>query len=323
LAWLACCRLSHNSDPMTFANRYTPIKLANLPNLLLLAVSFCCITLSCTFIPEHEQLVSVKVDKPLSRSNGDCMETAPAHSEVNRTRPLSELSPDRIAILDWNIYKGQGKGWESDFLRLSSGKNILLLQEAPLNDGLQKLLQKKNLYWNLNSAFKYRGVETGVLIASTIEPFGSCGMRYTEPLIGLPKTILINRYAVAGSADELLVATVHGINFTMGIGAYKAQFQALTDVLKKHRGPLIIAGDFNNWSDKRTAVVDFLVGDLSLSALPFEDEGRTTFFGDPVDHFLYRGMEPVAHMVHPVTSSDHNPISVTFRLMQRLDTTQN
>ena len=97
---------------MRFTNRYTPIKMANTINLLLSAVFFCFVTLGCTFIPEHEQLVSVKVDKPLSRSNGECTETVPAYSEVNTTRPLPELSPDSIAILDWNIYKGQGKGWE-------------------------------------------------------------------------------------------------------------------------------------------------------------------------------------------------------------------
>jgi len=56
---------------LPFANHYTPVKWSHLPNFLLLAVFFACITLGCTFIPEHEQLVSVKVDKPLSRSNGD------------------------------------------------------------------------------------------------------------------------------------------------------------------------------------------------------------------------------------------------------------
>lgn len=308
---------------MRFVNLFNRLSPAAVPNSALLAVFFCCITFGCVFIPEQEQLVSAKVNALLTRSNGSCTETALAYGDVGITTQRAELSPDSIAILDWNIHKGKDKGWESDFLRFSMKKDILLLQEAPLNDELQYLLQQKQLYWNLNSAFKYRGVETGVLVASTIEPLGSCGMRYTEPLIGLPKTILINRYAIAGAKDELLVATVHGINITLGIGAYKAQFQALADVLQQHKGPLILAGDFNNWSDKRTAVVDFLVDDLSLSALPFENEGRTTFFGDPVDHFLYRGMEPVAHMVHPVTSSDHNPISVTFRLVQRLDTTQN
>ncbi|MCK5517316.1 MAG: endonuclease/exonuclease/phosphatase family protein [Desulfobulbaceae bacterium] len=286
-------------------------------NSALLTVLFCCITFGCAFVPEQEQLVSGKIDEPLTRSNGNCTETDSALNDQRKIpAPLPELGPDSIAILDWNIYKGQRAGWESDLLRLSRGKDILLLQEAALNEELQELLQQNNLYWNLNSGFRYRGVETGVLLASAVQPLGSCGMRYDEPVIGLPKTILINRYGITDSSDELLVATVHGINITLGIGAYKSQFQALGDILKKHEGPIILAGDFNNWSDKRTAVIDLLVADLSLSAISFENEGRTTFFGDPVDHILYRGLKPVAHAVHPVTSSDHNPISVTFRIQR-------
>ncbi len=287
-----------------------------IPNSILLTIVFCCIIFGCTFIPEQEQLVSAKVDGPLIRSNGNCTESTLTYGKGKIEAPLPGFAPDSIAILDWNMYKGQRKGWGKDFLRFSRGKDIVLLQEASLNDELQELLQQKNVFWNLNSAFRYKGVETGVLIASTVEPLGSCGIRYNEPIVGLPKTILINRYGIIGSDDELWVVTVHGINITLGTYAYKAQFQALGDILKRHRGSLILAGDFNNWSDGRIAVIDHLIEDLSLSVLPFKDEGRTNFFGDPVDHILYRGLEPVTHVVHPVTSSDHNPISVTFRLAQ-------
>ena len=58
---------------------------------------------------------------------------------------------------------------------------------------------------------------------------------------------------------------------------------------------------------------------LSLEILTFKDDGRTTFFGDPVDQVLYRGLEPSSRTVHPVTSSDHNPISVTFRIVREDD----
>ncbi len=301
---------------MKFSNLHDRRRPVYISNSVLLAIVLCGIIFGCAFIPEQEQLVSARVDEPLIRSNGNCTKTALPYGERKIEAPLPGFAPDRIAILDWNMYKGQRVGWEKDFLRLSRGKDIVLLQEASLNDELQELLHQKNLFWNLNSAFRYKGVETGVLIASTVEPLGSCGMRYNEPIVGLPKTILINRYRLIGSGDELWVVTVHGINITLGSYAYKAQFQALGDILKKHRGPLILAGDFNNWSDKRIAVIDHLIEDLSLSVLPFENEGRTIFFGDPVDHVLYRGLEPVSHVVHPVTSSDHNPISVTFRLAQ-------
>ncbi len=231
------------------------------------------------------------------------------------------LAPESISVLDWNIYKGQRQKWKADFLRLSQEKDLVFLQEAPLNAQLQKLLHGNNLYWNMNSAFKYKGVETGVLVASKVPPLESCGLRSAEPVIGLPKTILISSYVIAGSTEKLLAANIHGINFSLGIGAYQEQLDALRDILLKHDGPIILAGDFNNWSEKRTAIMSGFAESLALQTLVFDNEDRTTFFGDPVDHILYRGLEPVTSAVHLVTSSDHNPISVTFRLTRTQDAT--
>ena len=281
---------------------------------LLLTLFLCSISFGCAFVPVEDQLVSAKIDGSVTRNAGDCGETFPTPGRAETTVPPVGLASDRIAILDWNIYKERRMGWVNDFLRLSKGKDIILLQEALLSDELEKLLQQEKLYWNLNSGFSYGGAGTGVLMASPIDSLESCGLRYREPIVGLPKTILVNRYAVTGSTEDLTVVNVHGINITLGLDAYLAQFLALKKLLQGHSGPLIIAGDFNNWSDRRTAVIDLLVEDLALTSLVFGDEGRATFFGEPVDHILYRGLEPVSHVVHTVTSSDHNPISVIFRL---------
>ncbi len=194
-----------------------------------------------------------------------------------------------------------------------------MLQEVPLNEQMQRMLNENNLYWNMNSAFKLNGVETGVMVASTTPPLESCGLRIDEPIIGLPKTILISRYDIAGSVEKLLVANIHGINFSLGSRAYQEQLDALQNILLKHDGPIILAGDFNNWSKKRTAIMLRFSENLSLQMILFVDEDRTTFFGDPVDHILYRGLEPVTNAVHPVTTSDHNPLSATFRLIRSQD----
>ncbi|MEA3230673.1 MAG: endonuclease/exonuclease/phosphatase family protein, partial [Thermodesulfobacteriota bacterium] len=132
--------------------------------------------------------------------------------------------------------------------------------------------------------------------------------------IGIPKTILISKYIIARSIDKLIVANIHGINISLGIGAYQKQLDGLQNILKKHVGPLILAGDFNSWSKERTAIMTRLAENLSLQVLAFNDEDRTTIFGGPVDHILYRGLKPLTYEVHPVSSSDHNPITVTFRL---------
>ena len=282
---------------------------------ILLSIFLCCITLGCTLIPEQEQFVSSMGDTTLTRSNGDCSDNVLSYDSLRTVSSPSELTPDSISVLNWNIYKGQRQEWDADLLQLSQLKDIILLQEAQLNDELQEILQQENLYWNLNSAFMINGMETGVLVASATPPTKSCGLRISEPIIGVPKTILISGYTIAGSTEKLLVANIHGINISLGVGAYQEQLDSLQKVLKKHDGPIILAGDFNNWSKERTAIMTSLAENLGLQTLSFDDDGRTTFFGGPVDQILYRGLEPVTHRVHEVTSSDHNPISVTFRLV--------
>ncbi len=251
----------------------------------------------------------------LTRSNGSCTEETTLHNrQTDASRP--GLSPDSISILNWNIFKEQRQNWEVDLLLLSHEKDIILLQEAALTEELLEVLQQRNLYWNLNSGFKYKGIDTGVLVASTVQSLDSCGLRHSEPFISVPKTILVSRYAIIDSPQELLVANIHGINISLGTSAYQEQLSGLEKVLKKHDGPIILAGDFNNWSEERTDIMMGLAEKLSLQVLTFDEGGRTLFLGDPVDQILYRGLEPLSQAVYPVTSSDHNPISVTFRLAE-------
>ena len=268
----------------------------------------------CAFTPEREQFVSAGFGEKLTRSRGNCQESTLFEGGQEEVPSSVGLDPARIAFLDWNIYKERRVGWERDLLRLTEEKDIIVLQEASFTEQLLQLLKVKQFFWNFNSAFRYKGVETGVLTASRLKPHGSCGMRYNEPVIIFPKTIIVSRYPISGSLEQLLVANIHGINITLGIEAYQKQFDALQVVLEKHKGPLVLVGDFNNWNDRRTGVVDLLAEKLSLRVLAFDGGGRTRFFDKPVDQVLFRGLEPVAHTVHVVISSDHNPISVTFRL---------
>lgn len=270
---------------------------------------------ACSRTPLQEQFVSGVGGAWLSRSEGSCERMI-----FNGNRPESAVAengvnPEKITILNWNIYKGKKSGWLEDLQQFTQNTDIIILQEASNNAPLRELIQNQGLYWHYNSAFKYWGVETGLLTASPEQPDESCGLRTNEPIIVLPKTMLVSRYTVKGSSDTLLVANVHGINFTLGTETYKEQFSSLQKLLQHHQGPIVVAGDFNNWSIKREAVVNQMVENLSLTPLPFVEEDRTTFWGYPVDHIFYRGLEVIRHRSYEVTSSDHNPIEVTFRLV--------
>ena len=50
------------------------------------------------------------------------------------------------------------------------------------------------------------------------------------------------------------MANLHAINFALGTDAYRAQLDAIATELSHHRGPIVVAGDFNTWNDERDAV---------------------------------------------------------------------
>jgi endonuclease/exonuclease/phosphatase (EEP) superfamily protein YafD len=268
----------------------------------------------CAGVPLDRQFVTQENGDSELRSKGVCEETTFARRQAQGYVAESGLSVDSISLMDWNIYKGQEDGWENDLLRYSKGSDLILLQEALTDPQLVQFFEVNGYSWNFNSAFRYKGAESGVLTASRISSLQSCGIRVKEPIIRLPKTIVVTSYSLKGSGYTLVVANVHGINFTLATGAYRQQFVELQKILQAHDGPLLIVGDFNDWAEKRRMIVAGLVETLSLTVFPFTNEDeRTRFFGDPVDHILYRGLDPVEINVYPVTSSDHNPITASFR----------
>jgi endonuclease/exonuclease/phosphatase (EEP) superfamily protein YafD len=223
------------------------------------------------------------------------------------------LETDGFHLLNWNILKGFKPGWESDFRQLSVQSDLLVIQEARLTGEMRELLLGGRYYWSLAAAFKYRDVKTGVLTASKIKPAFQCSMRVAEPLLRIPKTALINLYSISNSDQLLLVANIHSVNFILGGARYRTQWQKLEKILSKHRGPIILSGDFNTWNKERKGVVKSVTRRLKLKPVIFEADHRATFFDHPVDHVYYRGLKPVKALVHKVETSDHNPMLVTFR----------
>ncbi|MCK5195054.1 MAG: endonuclease/exonuclease/phosphatase family protein [Desulfobulbaceae bacterium] len=272
------------------------------------------IVVGCVSIPQHTQIVHQELGNELIRLAETCSNNS--FAGINQSfLHADKLDTKNISILCWNIYKGQRKNWDEDFQRLSSERDIIILQEAPLNERLQDMLNKQRFHWTLNSAFAIQGREVGVLTASKVKPVESCGLRHAEPLIRLPKTTLINMYQLSDTSKTLLVANIHGINFTLGEDSYNKQLKSLHDILSRHDGPLIVAGDFNSWSTGRANIIAEMINALELKPLTCETANRSTIFGCTVDHIFYRGLEPVTHETHKVSSSDHNPITVQFRVV--------
>lgn len=166
----------------------------------------------------------------------------------------------------------------------------------------------------MTRAFDYNGAATGVLTTGRSPASGACLSRSAEPLILTPKSALLTRFPLSASGEELWVANLHGINFTLGTARFRAQLESLTGVMVSHPGPMILAGDFNDWSERRDDIVSLVAKRLHLLPVQLPGDVRSRHWGRSVDHVFYRGLEVLQADAVKVTSSDHNPILVRFRL---------
>jgi endonuclease/exonuclease/phosphatase (EEP) superfamily protein YafD len=75
---------------------------------------------------------------------------------------------------------------------------------------------------------------------------------------------------------------------------------------------LILAGDFNNWSRRRSEILNRVAGRLRLVPVTLVEDKRSRYLGYPVDFVYYRGVELHHAETLEVSTSDHNPILVKF-----------
>lgn len=233
--------------------------------------------------------------------------------------PLSstpgELPSDReISVTSWNIHRNADAGWEDDLARFASASDVVILQEATLTAALRDQFANAGRVWTHADAWAFDGINSGVLTAAAASPDSACVQRAAEPLISLPKSALIAWYRLRGRSDALAVANVHSVNFTLDLTVYQRQIENVIDVLAPHKGPVILAGDFNTWSPVRVKVLEDAAARIGLvEAKPMRGE-RSRFLGMTADYVFVRGFAVEDVWVETVTSSDHLPIRAKLRL---------
>ena len=266
----------------------------------------------CVSVPDTHRLARSGASAPATSVNAAC--DAPVTREDALPGQTAELDADDLGLMIWNIQKARSAGWSDDFLRLGMPMDILLLQEAHLTEPFSTAIRQSGFHWSMAHAFSYSGAGTGVLTASRTPASRTCLTKQAEPLLRLPKSALITWYALGDAGGELLLANLHGINFSTGTGRFSEQLNEVADILRSHEGPLILAGDFNDWSERRSAILESLAGELGLLRLALSKDARSRHFGRPVDHVFYRGLDVLEARSETVTSSDHNPLLVRFRI---------
>ncbi|MCP3698686.1 MAG: endonuclease/exonuclease/phosphatase family protein [Aliivibrio sp.] len=220
----------------------------------------------------------------------------------------------QLNVLVWNIYKQQKVDWENELKALSEPSDLVLLQEASLTPELKQFVINRSYSAELVRAFDVFDTSAGVLTLAKSPATKVCAHTAIEPWLRLPKSALLSEYQLS-NGEALMVINIHAINFTLGTEDYKNQIKELSKEVEGHKGPLIVAGDFNSWSGARLTELMTQVQLLGLKEVLFTPDERMRFItGLPLDHIFYRGLKvKEAHSIKS-NASDHNPLQVSFSL---------
>lgn len=221
-----------------------------------------------------------------------------------------------INLLTWNIHKAEaGSDWASDFIHLAKNADLFLVQENVMNSFVKETLSRLNDFnFTMATSFFLRdSVATGVMTGSNADPEDSGFLRSpnTEPIAGTPKMALLQKFAVEGSRDPLLVVNVHAINFTL-TGPFKRQMKQIVRQIKAHHGPVILAGDFNTWNPWRQDALAAAIKSVGLDAIEVPNDSRLL----ELDHIFVRGIsvKSVA-LLDKIDSSDHYPLYAQLEVL--------
>ena len=244
---------------------------------------------------------------------------ANAESRACSQALASPLAPDkqglnhRLRVLVWNIEKAGNPGWDHDLSSLGTDSDLLLIQEASVQAGIGAALSQP-LYQAFAAGYTTEELETGVLTLSAVEPSLQCNLTAWEPWLGTPKATNITEYPIQGLKRRLLVINLHVVNFSVGLEEFIDQVHALDPLLSHHMGPLIVAGDFNTWSNSRTKYLQRFMLSHQLTPVAFNPDKRTRLWNKPLDHVFLRGLNLVEASAVKVKTSDHNPLLFTVEV---------
>ena len=242
----------------------------------------------------------------VQQSIADCaraLQIAPATS--------SKRFPAVLRMLSWNVMKFDLPGSREQLNTLAAHADLLLLQESLRSADTQKA---GGSYRYFSPGYARGSEQTGVEVRSGESADVVCELRFVEPWLRTPKASLAIRLPFRDAA--LLLINLHAINFTLTTYDYTSQLSELAQLVNRHPGPVIIAGDFNHWNTWRAAKLQRWAEDLSLTEVIFALDWRSRHLGARVDTIFLRGLSVIAEAALPTTRSDHHPITASLELLK-------
>lgn len=253
----------------------------------------------------------------------------PGETDATPVGPPEDASPPPIStgedlqVVSWNIHKALDAGLPDELRRLVDERapHVIALQEArpdlPLPAGMAG-----------HHAASFRrgllGPEEGVMTLARCAVRSARRVRSSERELRLltPKAALISLLPLS-DGRELCLVNVHGLNFDPSGRQLARQLDELRALVEHLPGPLVVAGDFNTWNDRRMGAVRDLAQALDLQEVAPDFPGgtkgrmplrraRESLGLDPrlhLDRLFVRGLIPVhAAWMESYRCSDHVPL---------------
>lgn len=263
---------------------------------------------SCTSLPHSDQ--SETPAHLGSHGLGIATDVDTCRDTLGQSEPdtATELDAGNISLLSWNIQKGSARQLSNDLVAVAAGRDLLLIQEAIVGPELADSILDMS-HWAFAPGYRSGNQLSGVMTFSSSPPLTHCNLTNKEPWLQTPKATAVTEYGLKGTHQTLVVVNIHAINFSLGVEDFQRQMDQVGQVLQTHPGPVILSGDFNTWRPARQAIVEALAEELDLTAVVFEEDHRTRFFGQTLDHLYVRGLTQSASSTHQLESSDHNPLA--------------
>ncbi|MBM4250969.1 MAG: endonuclease/exonuclease/phosphatase family protein [Deltaproteobacteria bacterium] len=248
------------------------------------------------------------------------IERVPDHEAIWRLgQPaLAALAPERFRISIWNLCKGAGGlMFEHDYRLLCYCSDILMTQEALLSRHAMSMFCATGFESVHAASYRRRdGLRDGVM---TVARVPTCDepqriiCKYPEPIFKTPKAALIKKYPIAGMDESLLVINIHATLVRRKRAAIE-EMQHLLERLPTHRGPMILAGDFNTFTPGYLRAVADVLSQIGLNYVPIPNDPRPTT--QALDQLFCRGLEVRSIRVDTsFRNSDHFPILAEMKVL--------
>lgn len=265
---------------------------------------------------------SAKVPPPLSRYY-----KIPSIEEAHIFKGFGaerSLNAESIKVLVWNIKKGSLAGWRDEFTSFGKDRDLFLLQEGYFSPHVAETLDAfSHVRWDMGISFLYKiynNTPTGSIVGADVDP-SEVMVKHTEhlePIIGTPKALTVAKYPIEGTMEDLLVISIHGINFT-DLQSFRNHLKQVTDEIEKHDGPVLVAGDFNTHNFGRMSHLMTEMKRFGLSEIEFKNgEQRMKFRDYILDHGFVRGLKVKdAEVIGEAQGSDHKPMTLELSLQEK------